>query len=172
MALSSAKEAVINPNDYITSACYEPSPYFPLYYFIQQTTASIDDTIELIRSVNVKGMVRDKIVARLQQSAEELTIGKLDGTGIAAVNRKQLYDKLRTKALEASDTAANHPMNPQQRLLEAITHTDATFDREYLFTLLEQTYLPMLAHLPNPTRSAFRKAVCHLDLVWYKAHAI
>lgn len=165
------KEAVINPNDYITSACYEPSPFFPLYYFIQQTTASINETVDLMSALAVKGGVRDKMIARLQQKDEDLSMGKLNGTSTSALMRRHLYEKLRAQLIEHSDIIPPGEQYPQQRLLEAITHTDASFDREYLFSLLEKSYLPKLAHLPNPTRSAFRKAVCRLDLVWYKASA-
>jgi hypothetical protein len=165
------KEAVINPTDYIRSACYEQSPFFPLYYFIQQTTESIQDTIELLKGLNVKGVVRDKIVARLQLSTEQLALGKLSGSGEAAVYRRLLYDKLRSKSIEPTDLQADKKLNFQQRLLEAITHTDSTFDQEYIFGLLEKNYLRLLGQLDSNTRTAFRKAVCHLDLVWFKALA-
>jgi hypothetical protein len=165
------KEAVINPTDYIRSACYEQSPFFPLYYFIQQTTESIPDTIELLKGLNVKGVVRDKIVARLQLSTEQLALGKLSGSGEAAVYRRLLYDKLRSKSFEPTDLQADNKLNSQQRLLEAITHTDSTFDQEYIFGVLEKNYLRLLGQLDGNTRTAFRKAVCHLDLVWFKALA-
>lgn len=162
------REAVINPNDYITSACYEPSAYFPLYYFIQQTAASIDEMIDLVKGLKVKGGVRDKIVARLQQNAESLSLGKLRGESASASRRVTLLEKLKAKSVDLADMRADDARNSQLRLLEAVTHTDATFDQEYVFTLLEKNYLPHLANLPNPTRSTFRKAVCHLDLVWYR----
>jgi hypothetical protein len=163
------RQAVINPTDYITSACYEQSPFFPLYYFIQQTTESIPDTVELIRNLNIKGVVRNKIIARLQLATEQLAIGKLSGAGTAAVHRRLLYDKLRSKSIEPTDLQVDNKLNSQQRLLEAITHTDSTFEQEYIFRLLEEYYLNPLAHLSGNTRSAFRKAVCHLDIVWFKS---
>ncbi|WP_348269608.1 ATP-binding protein [Edaphobacter paludis] len=165
------REAVINPTDYIASACYEQSPFFPLYYFIQQTTESVPDTIELIKGMNIRGVVRNKIIARLQLASEELAIGKLNGAGAAAVSRRLLHDKLRSKSIETADIQADNKLNVQQRLLEAVTHTDSTFDQEYIFGLLEEYYLHPLAQLGGNTRSAFRKAVCHLDIVWYKALA-
>lgn len=163
------RQAVINPTDYITSACYEQSPFFPLYYFIQQTTESIPDTIELIRNLNIKGVTRNKIIARLQLATEQLAIGKLSGGGTAAVHRRLLYEKLRSKSIEPTDLQADNKLNSQQRLLEAITHTDSTFEQEYIFRLLEEYYLNPLAQLSGNTRSAFRKAVCHLDIIWFKA---
>jgi len=118
--------------------------------------------------LNIKGVVRTKIIARLQLATEQLAIGKLSGAGTAAVHRRLLYDKLRSKSIEPADIQADNKLNPQQRLLEAITHTDSTFDQEYIFRLLDEHYLNPLAQLSGNTRSAFRKAVCHLDIVWFK----
>jgi hypothetical protein len=165
------REAVINPTDYITSACYEQSPFFPLYYFIQQTNESIQDTVEVIKGLNIKGHVPGKIIARLQRPNERLAIGTLSGSGTAAESRRFLYEKLRAKSIGSADIRPDADLNPQQRLLEAITHTDSTFDQEYIFGLLEKYYLKTLAQLTGSERSTFRKAVCHLDLVWYKSLA-
>ena len=139
-----------------------------MYYFIQQTTESVPDTVELIKSLNIKGVTRNKVIARLQLTTEHLAIGKLSGTGTAAVHRRLLFDKLRSKTIEAKDCQANDRLSSQQRLLEAITHTDTTFEQEYIFGLLKEHYLDLLTHLSGNVRTAFRKAICHLDITWFK----
>ena len=165
------RETVINPIDYIRAVCYENSPFFPLYYFVQQTTETIDDALDVIRALDVKGVVRDKVVKRLQQANETLTLGKLTGTSDAATSRRTLYGKMRTNSLEPSDLAIDAVTTPQLRLLEAMTHIDSTFDQEYIFNLLSLHYLPNLTQLRGNSQTAFRKAICHLDIVWYRTKA-
>jgi hypothetical protein len=158
------RESVLSPTDYVKAICFEQSFYFPLYFFIQQTNESIEEAIELINSLEVNGKVRDKIVSRLQLKNENLAIGKLTGSGEAAMGRRYLLDRIRQKTI-GSDDFAKH----QVRFFEAITHTDAaSFDEEYIFSLFLENVLPSLTHLRSNALTTFRKAICHLDLEWYR----
>jgi len=165
------RESVINPLDYLRTVCFESSAFFPVYYFIQQTTETVDDAVDVIRSLEVKGVVRDKVVSRLQQPDEVLTLGKLTGSSDAAHARRALYEKLQKKSVEPADLQTGGATNSQLRFLEALTHTDSSFDQEYIFTLLQQHYLPILTHLRGSAQTAFRKALCHLDIIWYREQA-
>jgi hypothetical protein len=89
----------------------------------------------------------------------------MTGSSSAAIERKAIWDQLRAKSLDP-ETISNQRM----RFFEALTHTNATeFDQDYVFGLLVAHVLPSLSQLNGLTRTVFRKALCHLDLAWYKA---
>jgi len=158
------REAVLSPTEYLKAICFEQSYFFPVYFFIQQTTETIDETIDLLKILDVRGTVRDKLIERLQRPEEKLAIGKLNGTSLAAVERRSLVEQIRTQSL-STDLVAEQPM----RFFEAVTHINATeFDQDYVFKLIEQLVLPKSQKMGGLTRTYFRKALCHLDLTWYK----
>jgi len=158
------RASVLSPTEYLKAICFEQSYFFPIYFFIQQTTETVDDTVELLRSLDVRGTIRDKLIERLQTPDEALVIGKLNGTSPAAVARRSIVEQLRSQSLH-SDLIAEQPM----RFFEAVTHINATdFDQDYVFALIDQQILPQLQKLTGLTRTYFRKALCHLDLTWYK----
>jgi hypothetical protein len=158
------REEVLSPTEYLKAVCFEQSYYFPIYFFIQQTTETIDDTIDLLRSLDVRGNVRDKLIERLQTPEERLAIGKLTGTSVAAVERRSIVEQIKSQSLPA-DLVATKLM----RFFEAVTHINkAEFDQDYIFKLIDQLVLPQSQKMEGTTRTYFRKALCHLDLTWYK----
>jgi hypothetical protein len=57
-----------------------------------------------------------------------------------------------------------------RRFFEALTHTDtAEFSQDYIFGILIKHIEPRLSAIDGITRTYFRKALCHLDLIWYKS---
>ena len=158
------RESVLSPTEYLKAICFEQSYFFPIYFFIQQTNETVDDTVDLLRSLDVRGTVRDKLIQRLQTPVESLAIGKLNGTSPAAVARRSMVEQLKTQSLPA-DLIAEQPM----RFFEAVTHINATeFDQDYVFKIIDQLILPQSQKMTGLTRTYFRKALCHLDLTWYK----
>jgi hypothetical protein len=158
------REAVLSPVEYLKAICFEQSYYFPIYFFIQQTTETIDGMIDLLKSLDVRGTTRDKLIGRLKMTDERLTIGTLSGASTAAAERRTMIEQLRTKCV-AAESVAEQPV----RFFEALTHIDSSlFDQEYIFGLMNQLVLPKSQKMSGITRTYFRKALCHLDLTWYK----
>jgi Putative DNA-binding domain len=155
---------VLSPTEYLKAICFEQSYFFPIYFFIQQTTESIEGTIDLLKGLDVRGKVRDKLIERLQKPDEKLTIGTLIGTSPTAIERRAIVEQIQTKSLSA-DVLDEQPM----RFFEAITHVNTTeFDQDYIFNVMNQVVLPKFQKMGALERTCFRKALCHLDLVWYK----
>jgi hypothetical protein len=95
---------------------------------------------------------------------ENLATSNLDSPSTAGAERRAVVDHLRRKTITADLIAIDN-----MRFFEAITHTNASeFDRDYIFNLLTEHVLPGLSGLSGNPRTAFRKAICHLDLVWYR----
>jgi hypothetical protein len=156
---------VLSPTEYLKAICFEQSYYHPVYYFILQTTETIDGIVPLLEGLEVRGNVRDKLIERLRHPNERLAIGSLTSSNPTAVERRAIVAQLRTKSLTPETILAG-----TTRFFEALTHTDSVdFDQTYLFALLADLILPKLSQLEQLERSAFRKALCHLDLTWYKA---
>lgn len=159
------REAVLSPTDFIRAICYEQTPFYPLYFYIQQMNASIADAIDLIKTLQVKGNTRDKVIARLENPDEKIQLGKIVGTSEPAAARKTLLDKLVTQTVTSEDVAKS-----PARFFEAVTHTSpSSCDGDYLFSLFKEIVAPLLPQLKGGTMTAFRKAICHLDLGWYKS---
>jgi hypothetical protein len=158
------RESVLSPTEYLKAICFEQSYFFPVYFFVQQTNETIDETIDLLRRLDVRGTVRDKLIERLQRPEERLAIGKLNGASHAAVERRSMLEHIGMQTL-SPDLVAEQPM----RFFEAVTHINATeFDQDYIFKLIDQLVLPKSQQMVGLTRTYFRKALCHLDLTWYK----
>jgi hypothetical protein len=159
------RQSVLSPTEYLKAICFEQSYYHPVYYFILQTTETIDGIVPLLEGLEVRGNVRDKLIERLRHPNERLAIGSLTSSNPTAVERRAIVAQLRTKSLTPETILAG-----TTRFFEALTHTDSVdFDQTYLFALLADLILPKLSQLEQLERSAFRKALCHLDLTWYKA---
>ena len=157
-------QTVLSPTEYLRAICFEQSYFLPAYFFIQQTTETIGGIIDLLNGLEVRGTVRDRLVKRLKMPKENLAIGSMTGSSPAAIERKAIVDQLRSKML-TSGTISDSPV----RFFEALTHTNAAgFDQGYLFGLLIQHVLPTLSQLSGLKKTCFRKAICHLDLTWYR----
>ena len=158
------QDSVLSPTEYLKAICFEQSYFFPVYFFIQQTAETVSDTIELLTSLEVRGNIRNKLISRLSLTNENLATGNLDSPSKAGAERRTVVDHLRRKTITADIIAIDN-----MRFFEAITHTNASeFDRDYIFNLLAEHVLPGLSGLSGNPRTAFRKAICHLDLVWYR----
>jgi hypothetical protein len=154
----------IRLREYLRAICYEQSYFLPTYFFIQQTTETIGGIIDLLNGLEVRGTVRDRLLKRLQMPKENLAIGSITGSSPAAIERKAIVDQLKSKTLTSS-AISDHPV----RFFEALMHTNAAdFDQGYLFGLLIEHVLPTLSQLSGLRRTYFRKAICHLDLTWYR----
>lgn len=158
------QDAVLSPPEYLKAICFEQSYFFSVYFFIQQTAETISDTIELLTALEVRGGIRNKLIARLSSPNENLTVGNLRSSTLAGAERRTVVEHLRQKTVIADIIAIDN-----MRFFEAITHTNAAeFDRDYIFSLLAEHVLPGLSGLSGNPRTAFRKAICHLDLVWFR----
>jgi hypothetical protein len=160
------REVVLSPTEYLKAICFEQSYLFPVYFFIQQTKETIEDTIGLLKSLDVRGVVRDKLIERLQMPQERMAIGNLTSSHIAAGERLTIVNQLRSKSLDPK-VIDNQP----RRFFEALTHIDtAEFNQDYIFEILTKHIEPRLSTIGGLTRTYFRKALCHLDLIWYKSN--
>jgi hypothetical protein len=158
-------EVVLSPTEYLKAICFEQSYLFPVYFFIQQTTETVEDIIGLLKTLEVRGIVRDKLIERLQKPQEKMAIGNLKSSHLAAIERMVIVDQLRSKSLDPKVID-----NQLRRFFEALTHTDtAEFSRDYIFEILIKHIEPRLSTIDGITRTYFRKALCHLDLIWYRS---
>jgi hypothetical protein len=159
------RESVLSPTDYIKSICFEQSQYFPIYFFIHQTNQSVEETIDVLSALEVRGQNRDKVVSRLRMEKEGLSIGVLKGSGAAATERRVLLEKVREKTVKDEDI-----WSLPIRFFEALTHTDSeNFSETHIFDLLMDHVLPKLNQLKGLPLSAFRKALSHLDIIFYRS---
>jgi len=159
------RQSVLSPTEYLKAICFEQSYFLPMYFFIQQTTYTISEVVDLLKALEVRGNVRAKLVARLQKPEENLTIGKINSSNPASVERQSILGQLRSKSLPPSTIVSQ-----RIRFFEALTHVTASdFDQDYIFALLIEHVLPSLSQLNGLDRTAFRKVLCHLDITWYKA---
>lgn len=160
------RESSLSPTEYLKSICFEQSYFLPVYFFIQQTTETIAGTIDFLNGLDVRGNARDNLVKRLLMPQEKLTIGKLAGSSKTAAELKAIVDQLRTRTLKQESIATNCA---RSRFFEALTHmNEKDFDQDYVFSLLVENILPSLSHINGLTRTTFRKAICHLDIIWYR----
>jgi len=120
------RESVLSPTEYLKAICFEQSYFLPVYFFIQQTNVTIGEIVTILEALEVRGVVRNKLVERLKRSSENLAIGSLTGSGVPSTERKLILDQLRERTLQPGMIVGQ-----KVRFFEALTHTDAiAFDKD------------------------------------------
>lgn len=75
-----------------------------------------------------------------------------------------MYGKLAAKNLTDDEVKAD-----LNNFFLALTHLDRkSADREFILGLLDRNVLPSYGDISGIQGTYFRKAICHLDVIWFK----
>lgn len=155
--------SVLSPLDYVKQICFESSPYYPVYFFVSQTPSTISQVIAELEKVTSRGKIREELLRRLKGN-EVFTQGGIDGKTPSAIKRRDVYEKLVAKTLTDDEVKAD-----LNNFFLALTHLDRkSADREFILGLLDRNVLPSYGNITGIQGTYFRKAICHLDVIWFK----
>jgi len=160
-----SKTEVLAPDEYLRQVCHGSTANLPIYWFATQTDLSREDLSAEISKVKSRGPVKQKLLDRIAniESLSKFRMGTINANSPAAKERKQLSDSIRQKEVNTSDLLGN-----TMRFSEAITQLDRSeYDLNYLLSVLRLYMIPKFDALNSAELSAFRKALCYLDLDWY-----
>lgn len=157
------RESVLTPLDYIKQICFEASQFYPVYFFINQTSMTISDVIAEIGKVDCRPAGKAKLIGRLKKD-EALTCGSMNPNTDTGKQVSAIYSDLISKSLVVTE-CQSHP----REFFYALTHlTKENADPEFILPLIHGTVFPRFSSLKSLDATFMRKAICHLDLVWYK----
>lgn len=157
------RQRVLNPLDYVKQICYESSAFFPVYFFVGQTRLTIAQVVKEIEKVTSRNQSKSRLLNRLQLD-EHFTYGQLGGTKEAGKRREIVYEKILSKTFKAEDVGAD-----PNSFFQALTHlTEADDEIEYVSELLLNGAMPRYTTMDPNHVSTMRRAICHLDKIWYK----
>jgi hypothetical protein len=157
------RESVLTPLDYVKQICFEQSHFYPVHFFINQTNIKIEDVISELEQVACRASTKSKLILRLRTN-ENLTYGSLGASSPAGMRRNQIFSSLVSKAL--SDIECESNLADFFHSLTYLTRDNA--DPEFILPLIQRVAMPKYFTLPALVAGSMRKAICHLDLIWYR----
>lgn len=162
------QENVDTPVDYLKAICYEPTVYYPIYFFVGLSQLKFEDIITEISNVDYRPQnTKNALIRRLRSRDDKLKKGgSLEAKSDQALRRAELLTSLKKKSISDSQVFDN--MRP---LLEVLTHLQkGDVELNDVCQLLLRTVLPLYSSLGPGDAYWLRQAICHLDMEWYKVH--
>jgi hypothetical protein len=157
------RESVLSPLDYVKQICFEPSFFFPIHFFINQTNVKVADVIAELEKVDCRDAKKKKLIERLE-TEENFTYSNLKTTTAAGKRRNHMFAGLVAKSLTDAECGAD-----LVDFFHALTHlTKDNGDPEFILPLIQRVAMPKYSSLSSLDAGFMRKAICHLDLIWYK----
>jgi len=157
------RESVLMPLDYVKQICFEQSHFYPVHFFINQTSTRVEDVIAELEGVDCRVATRSKLILRLKTD-EKLICGSLRADSPAGKRRNLILSRLVTKSLTDAECESN-----LGDFFHSLTHlTRDNADPEFILPLIQRVAMPKYFTLPALVAGYMRKAICHLDLIWYK----
>jgi hypothetical protein len=157
------RETVQTPLDYVKQICFEPSQFYPVHFFINQTSAKVPDVILELEKVDCRPTGKNKLIDRLKKN-EKLVSGSLNANTEAGKRLGNMFSSLVTKSL--TDTVC---LSNLRYFFYAITHlTKVNYDPDFILPIIQRVALPQYSSLKSLDATFMRKAICHLDIIWYK----
>jgi hypothetical protein len=157
---------VSSPLEYIKQICYCPSSYLPIFYYIKLANMNIDKVVYYISNVpSLYEHKKTQLVQRLEKEQEDFTkgCGSLTTNTPAASAKLQFLQQIRLKQLPQTipDDMINY-------FFQSITFLQqGQFEKDYLFQYLVEIVENKYADLSSLTRGYVRRAIAHLDRLFY-----
>lgn len=157
------RESVLTPLDYVKQICFEPSQFYPIHFFINQTSVKLSDVIAELEKVDCRPAGKNRLIGRLKAD-ETLACGSLKTNTDAGKRVSRIFSGLVSRSLTDAECQSN-----LRDFFYALTHlTKDNGDPEFILPLIQRVALPRYSSLKPLDATFMRKAICHLDLTWYK----
>ena len=157
------REALLSPLDYVKQVCFESSFFYPLYFFISQTRLGVSEVIAELEKVDCRERLKKRLIERLK-TKEAFAYGSLKTNTASANRRQKMHARLVAKAVTDQEAETDLVM-----VFQALTHlTREEADPEYVLPLLQRVAMPKYSSMSSDEAGYFRRALCHVDLIWYK----
>jgi hypothetical protein len=114
------RESVLSPMDYVRQICFESSAFYPVHFFINQTSMRLAEVIAELGKTECRPKVRDRLIERLN-SEEKFAYGKLKTESEKGKVLRRIFEGLVTKTLTEGDADAD-----LVGVFHAITHLTLT----------------------------------------------
>lgn len=160
------RQKVKQPLEFIKAICFANSGFLPIYYFVNLSQTPIAQILKEIESLESRTAAKDKLVERLS-GQESLQSGSLNADTPAARKRKKYFEQLKSKTVPNSIPEAD-----LFHFCEAVTHlAKKDIDWDYISALLKELYKNRYKKSSSNIAGAMRKAICHLDILFYQRDA-
>lgn len=157
-----SQEKVLVPMDYISQVCFETSAFYPVFFFVAQTSYTLPQVVREVEKISSRRASKAKLLERLQ-TTRKYAAGKLGGTTESGLKRKQMCESISSKTVDTEEGAIDLKI-----FLESLTHLPASSDKEYVLALLDRVAMSRYWSLASNQVFWLRQAICHLDTIWYR----
>lgn len=154
---------VAEPLEYIKRICFDTSAYYPVYFFIQQTSMRIPDVIELIEKTTSRGPTKNKLLERVRdQKFIPVNKAPLSKTQVGAEKEKFRQQWL-TESIPERIEGLGHCLDA----LCCLSDEDLINHKQYIRKTMLKIYNEEFAKAPHTLASNIRKTICRIDEALY-----
>ena len=160
---------VPNPKEYIIEICYSNASYLPIYFYMGLAKMDLTETIKLIQCEEHCNLgSRNNLIARLSKDDPNLPYKFPDSWSETLERRRVIRERLIAQKL---GYGIGHELLPHVfAVIRSLRRSEIR--PRYLFPLLLYWYENAWRDIPQPSQTAFRKAVCYLDYTLFKRRKI
>lgn len=149
---------VEDPLEYIQAICSTSSAYYPVYYFINQSKATIQNVTEMISKKISRGQSKIRLLKRLE--GDMIPQASMKNTGTEAYRNKEKY---RGEWINESVTIIEGELRHCLIALMSLEQESIKKHESYIRRMLYSIYETYYENVDSNIAGEIRKAICRLD---------
>ena len=159
------KKEINNAEEYLKAICYQSSGMLPFYYYISQGGLTLNEAIDIVKTVNKHSQSKTKLLARLEDDSKLdnlFTQVHVDAETTIGAQRKKYFEDI------ANEIDFPLPKNERQlkSLLEAILNLVKSDIKDNTFSILKEI---LLNNYDNKNLApSIRNAIAYVDFMLYR----
>lgn len=155
-------QKVDEPLEYVKRICSASSANYPVYFFLQQSNATISDTLTLVRETTSRGVAKDRLLDRLEGKFIEQVNIPVSNT-IAAKKKVQYYQYWLAETMPDIIEDIGYCMDSVLYL----SKQEIAEHQQYICSIMLKIFNNEYERASSIVATNIRKAICRIDEALY-----
>ncbi|MBA4744080.1 MAG: ATP-binding protein [Muricauda sp.] len=152
-------------SEFFRKVVHENTVYYPIYFYIEQSKLSKKQVLDLLK--NSKGNKVNDIKKRFKIEKNNLTKFKIGNISTGTEAAKKITNAIRELKSDKKIDFKTVDTRELRYYIQAITHLKKEeINKDYIMSVLKDIYDNHFNQSAT-TKSFIRKAICHIDLIFY-----
>ena len=153
---------VEEPFEYLRAICSASSANYPMYFFLKQANATLEQAIKVVEATTVRGQTKQYLLSRLKGKYVSQTLIAKNGRE-ASIRKIKYRKQWETENVQVIKEELNYCLTALLSLDEMAIKAHDTYIRSKLLELYKNFY----EDAKSTVASDMRKAICRVDEVLY-----
>lgn len=154
------QENVPDPDEYIKQICFESTAFLPVYYFIEKSKMTLDETVKILEGVVSRSSTRRKLIERLKSGkTQELAVPA--GSTEVAIKKRKYGEELRNEKIDIN--LADKELEYCLQAIRGLNVDEIRSRSKYLRELLRIWFNKNYASAKGSMADNIRRAICWVD---------